>query len=119
MSYNPHPFQREMSLIRRLLYPMSDDDIQSEREKELKDDFERGGGSSRPKGPESGKRARSDQWYDDIDQQVDENTAMTYSNNKRIAVIDERTAIMMRIMLGTLLAVGGGVAVWLITEVAL
>lgn len=103
-------------LLKRLLFPMSDEDIESEREDELRQDFARGGASDGGNSSGIEEGSRSENWYDEIDDQVDENTKMTYSNNKRIAVIDERTAIIVRILLGILITFIGGVVVWAFTN---
>lgn len=105
--------------IRKATTPMSDDELNDEDEN-INSDVDReynyqfrGGDGDESGNITPGKRPPT--WYNNMEEQVDENTRTTIENRRLLGRIDERTAMLMKILfsivIAFLLAVGGAIVV--------
>lgn len=96
----------DMGRVRRLLQPADLDEIERDVDKDL---LYRGGdgkdSSSMEDGEDNNPKTEigDTKWKKEIDERVRGNSKTSRENKKLLAVVDERTSIMMKLMLATLI----------------
>jgi hypothetical protein len=105
-----------IQVIRRSLSPMDDDELKDEVAKSYPEPYRAedssgngdGGGDGNSPDKEPDYR-RSEYWFEETEEQVSQNTKITQENRKLLARIDERTALLARIVFVVIL--GGTVTI--------
>lgn len=100
--------------VRELLFPVTKEERDEERMVYSRRDELRGkGGGDRTGTTDSGieQGKRSPEWFDDIEERVEENAERSRENKMYLARMDYRTVWIMRILIGIGAAILGGLMV--------